>query len=112
MRALVTIDATTFASASRDTTVIVWKRLENNNYQQESQFTNHNHFVNSLAFIPPSLSYPSGLVVSGGSDKVIFGFDPYNPSMIAWKLEGHVENVCALAIGPKNEVISGSWDKY
>ena len=60
MRALVAIDEVTFASASRDTTVIVWKRLENNYYQQDIQFTGHNHFVNSLAFIIPSREFPAG----------------------------------------------------
>jgi phospholipase A-2-activating protein len=74
-------------------------------------FTKHNHFVNALAYIPPSNASPDGLVVSGGNDKVIYTFDPSHPERYVWKLEGHEENICALAVSLNGEIISGSWDK-
>ena len=98
--------------------MIVWKRLENSNYQQEIQFTGHNHFVNTLAFIQPSGQFASGnerrvhvgLVLSGGFDKIIYAFSPIDPTIV-WKMEGHKDNVCALAVGPDSTFVSGSWDK-
>jgi hypothetical protein len=69
----------------------------------------------------PTNDYPSGiyleplikigLLISSGSDKTIFVFEPYNTSNIVWRLEGHSDNVCALAVGYDGEIISGSWDK-
>ncbi|KAI8902774.1 WD40-repeat-containing domain protein [Globomyces pollinis-pini] len=111
VKALVSIDKDTFASASRDTTVLVWTRQPNSKFQQTSMFNKHSHFVNALAYIKPSANYPNGILVSGGSDKLIYGFNPHQPEEIYWKLEGHKENICALAVSDTGELISGSWDK-
>jgi phospholipase A-2-activating protein len=51
-------------------------------------------------------------LISGGSDKVIYAFDPFLTDSIAWKLEGHKENVCTLTVSPDGKIISGSWDRY
>jgi phospholipase A-2-activating protein len=73
-------------------------------------FTRHNHFVNALSFIPASSKHPNGLVVSAGSDKLIYTFDPKDPSIFTC-LEGHTENVCALTASTNCTIVSGSWDK-
>ncbi|KAJ3276075.1 hypothetical protein HDV01_006245 [Terramyces sp. JEL0728] len=52
-----------------------------------------------------------GLLASGGSDKIIYVFDPSNPADVKYKLEGHSDNICTLAVSPEGDLISGSWDK-
>jgi WD40 repeat protein len=53
----------------------------------------------------------AGLLVSGGADKMIYVFRPEHPSEIVWKLEGHTDNVCTLAVSSNGMIASGSWDK-
>jgi phospholipase A-2-activating protein len=74
-------------------------------------FSKHNHFVNCLAYLQPTNAQPNGLVVSAGNDKIIYTFDPMQPKDYVYKLEGHTDNICTLAISPSGEIISGSWDK-
>ncbi|KAJ3258094.1 prephenate dehydrogenase (NADP(+)) [Boothiomyces macroporosus] len=109
VKALAVIDNDTFASASRDSNVIIWKR-SGKAWHQQATFSKHNHFVNALAYIPPSNGH-SGLLASGGSDKLIYVFDPSNPENVKYKLEGHSDNICTLAVSPEGDLISGSWDK-
>ncbi|KAJ3322619.1 prephenate dehydrogenase (NADP(+)) [Boothiomyces sp. JEL0866] len=108
VKALAVIDNDTFASASRDSNVIIWKR-SGSTWNQQATFTKHNHFVNALAYIPPLNG--RGLLASGGSDKLIYVFDPSNPENVKYKLEGHSDNICTLAVSPEGDLISGSWDK-
>jgi phospholipase A-2-activating protein len=101
---LVGIDNDRFCSASRDTTVRIWTRVDGH-FIQTGVFTKHSHFVNALALTP------DGLVVSAGNDKTIFTFDPSNPDQFVYKLEGHSDNVCALGVSKEGAIVSGSWDK-
>lgn len=102
-----------FASASRDGTVKIWQRLDGSpDYAEMGTFTGHTRFVNSLAYMKPSAQFPTGLVVSGGSDKLIFAFDPFDPLSVVYTLIGHGDNICCLATTDSGEIASGSWDKY
>jgi phospholipase A-2-activating protein len=106
----------TLVSCSRDTTVALFKNtgvfVPDRIYQQ------HSHFVNSLAYLPPSDMFPNGLVCSGSSDKTIHVFDPTHASEPVFLLtgtfinlsQGHSDNVCALDVSIKNDIVSGSWD--
>ncbi|KAI8923447.1 WD40-repeat-containing domain protein, partial [Entophlyctis helioformis] len=113
VRALVAVNADTFASASRDRKVIIWQRIVPGEpkFVQKSAFAGHEHFVNSLAYAPPSATQPLGLIYSGGSDKMVYAFDPNNTEEAVLSLAGHTDNVCVLAVGDNGDVISGSWDK-
>jgi phospholipase A-2-activating protein len=53
----------------------------------------------------------SGLVVSGGSDKIIFVTDPCHPSEPLFTLLGHEDNVCSLSVTQGGLILSASWDK-
>ncbi|KAI9033605.1 WD40-repeat-containing domain protein [Phycomyces nitens] len=98
-------------SAGRDKTVRSWKRTGPNSFDLQHTFTFHDHFINALATIPPSLEHPNGLFVSGGSDKLINICDPSQTAAPLYTLVGHTENVCALTVAPNGDIVSGSWDK-
>jgi len=71
------------------------------------------HFVNSLAFVPPSSNYPDGLIVSGGQDAIIElrrpGRSPQDNADAL--LLGHQGNVCSLDVSEDGKAfVSGSWD--
>jgi phospholipase A-2-activating protein len=105
-----TINHVTFASCSRDRTVKIWQRTDSG-YVLKSTFTAHQKFVNSVAYIAPSKDFENGLVVSGGSDHIVYAFDPFSCE-IAYTLIGHEGNVCCLSTSLNGEIISGSWDRY
>lgn len=109
VKGLVGIDHNTFASCSRDGSVCTWQR-DGAGFVQVSVFKQHHGFVNSLTFLVPSGDYPSGLIVSGGQDKLIYAFDPFTAEVV-YTLVGHEDNVCALS-SSNGLIISGSWDKY
>ncbi|KAJ3052219.1 hypothetical protein HK097_006687 [Rhizophlyctis rosea] len=110
VKAVVSPADTLIASASRDNTVGTWQRVGPNAFTPATPFKEHQHFVNSLAVVPPSTEHPNGLIVSGGADKIIYAFDPLDPSTPLYSLIGHDNNVCALTAGINGDVISGSWD--
>jgi phospholipase A-2-activating protein len=101
-------------SASRDASVRVWKLLSNPPPTYDCTLASHGtHFVNSLAFVPPSSDYPDGLIVSGGQDAIIElrrpGASPQNNADAL--LLGHQGNVCALDVSEDGKAfVSGSWD--
>ncbi|KAJ3183566.1 hypothetical protein HDU85_001995 [Gaertneriomyces sp. JEL0708] len=97
-------------TGSRDTSVICWRRIARNAFEPHGTFNEHSHFVNSMACIPASQDHPNGLVVSGSSDKTIQVFDPSHPEKALYTLLGHESNVCALAVAPNCDILSGSWD--
>lgn len=101
-------------SASRDFTVRLWKLESSTPPSYDCTIKTHGkEFVNSLAIVPPSATYPEGLIVSGGKDQLI---DVRQPSKSLDDnadalLIGHGSNVCALdASADGTLIISGSWD--
>lgn len=54
----------------------------------------------------------TGLLISGGSDKVIYVFDPIQTENVVYRLEGHTENICTLSVTPNGSILSGSWDRH
>lgn len=53
-----------------------------------------------------------GLIVTGGSDKLINVWDPEDSSSPVYTLVGHTDNVCSLFADTDGHIVSGSWDKY
>ncbi|KAI1524937.1 WD40 repeat [Pyrenophora tritici-repentis] len=101
-------------SASRDFTVRAWTQQSTKPPTWESTIKTHGReFVNSLAIVPPSSSFPEGLVVSGGKDQII---DVRKPTKnldddADALLIGHGNNVCALDVSEDGKyIVSGSWD--
>lgn len=101
-------------SASRDFTVRTWTQQSSSPPVWDSTIKTHGkEFVNSLAIVPPSSTYPEGLIVSGGKDQII---DVRQPSKTLDQdadalLIGHGHNVCALDVSQDGRyIVSGSWD--
>ena len=74
----------------------------------------HDGFVNSVAFIPSTEEYPNGLIVSGGSDKLINLYDAID-GRICGTLVGHTDNVCKIRVFEGNSsrpfvMSTCSWD--
>ena len=53
-----------------------------------------------------------GLIVTGGSDRLINVWDPEDSSSPVYTLAGHSDNVCSLFADTDGHIVSGSWDKY
>ena len=102
-------------SASRDSTVRLWKQESSTPPAYDSTIvkTHGKEFVNSLAIVPPSSQYPEGLIVSGGKDQIIDVRQPGksiedNADAL---LIGHGNNVSALDVSQDGKyIVSGSWD--
>lgn len=101
-------------SASRDSTVRIWKLLALNPPQYDCSISSHGTaFINAVAYRPPSADYPQGLIISGGKDTIIEVRQPGKaPEENAEALLlGHAHNVCALDTSADVDfVVSGSWD--
>ncbi|KAM0683995.1 hypothetical protein MDAP_000733 [Mitosporidium daphniae] len=102
-------------TCSRDKHVKVFSiRRKGSNYEtsETRSFSFHSNFVNSLVFKTPNCEFPNGMIFSGGSDKVIFAFDPTQSadSEPYRLLLGHSDNVSSLFLDG-DTLISGSWDK-
>ncbi|KAJ3163096.1 hypothetical protein HDU86_002265, partial [Geranomyces michiganensis] len=110
VKAVLAISDDELATASRDTTVMCWKRADKTDFLPEGQFRGHSHYVNALTYLKPTANHPNGLIASGGSDKTIQVFDPKAPAEPVQTLTGHTENVCALTTTPQGDILSGSWD--
>ncbi|KAF9204677.1 hypothetical protein BGZ59_000933 [Podila verticillata] len=98
-------------SVSRDKSVRTWKRQSNNTFTEDKIFLGHTNYVNSVAFIGASDANPQGLIVSGGSDKLINVWNPDDASEPLYTLAGHTDNVCSLFADVDGHIVSGSWDK-
>jgi phospholipase A-2-activating protein len=92
----------------------VWAQQSSSPAVWDSTIKTHGkEFVNSLAVVPPSSTYPEGLIVSGGKDQII---DVRQPSKnldddADALLIGHGNNVCALDVSEDGKyIVSGSWD--
>lgn len=101
-------------SASRDSTVRIWKLLSANPPQYDCSISSHGTaFINAITYRPPSANYPEGLIISGGKDTIIEVRQPGKaPEENAEALLlGHAHNVCALDTSADGDfVVSGSWD--
>ncbi|KAJ2468558.1 WD repeat protein Lub1, partial [Coemansia sp. RSA 2337] len=112
VRGLVAQGGDILVSVSRDKTGRIWKRAGPNDFIEDSVLLGHTGYVNSVTAIPPTAEYPSGLVATGGGDKIICLWDPTDLAQPTSKLAGHTDNVCALAASSDGRVlVSGSWDK-
>ncbi|KAJ3180693.1 hypothetical protein HDU87_001806 [Geranomyces variabilis] len=110
VKAVLAVSDNELATASRDTTVMCWKRADKTDFLPEGPFRGHSHYVNALTYLKPTADHPNGLIASGGSDKTIQVFDPKAPAEPIQVLAGHTENVCALTTTPQGDILSGSWD--
>ncbi|KAG0207786.1 hypothetical protein BGX33_006640 [Mortierella sp. NVP41] len=99
------------ASVSRDKSLITWKRQSSNTFSKEKTFEGHTNYVNSVAFIGASATNPHGLIVTGGSDRLINVWDPEDSNSPVYTLAGHTDNVCSLFADSDGHIVSGSWDK-
>ncbi|CAO3660671.1 unnamed protein product [Umbelopsis vinacea] len=111
VRAVVGLSNDVVVSAARDKTVRSWNCTKANDFQQRNVYLGHLHYVNAVAYLPPSAAHPNGLIVSSGSDKIIHVYDVDRPDEPCYNLIGHTENVCSLAVTSSGDIISGSWDK-
>ncbi|KAF8936711.1 phospholipase A-2-activating protein [Dissophora ornata] len=98
-------------SVSRDKSVRTWQRQSSNKFSEGKVFHGHTNYVNSVAFIGASASNPNGLIVTGGSDRLINIWDPEDSSAPVYTLAGHTDNVCSLYADTDGHIVSGSWDK-
>ncbi|KAG0204346.1 hypothetical protein BGX28_003701 [Mortierella sp. GBA30] len=98
-------------SVSRDKSVRTWKRQSSNTFSPDKVFNGHTNYVNSVAFIGASDTNPHGLIVTGGSDKLINVWDPEDERSPVYTLTGHTDNVCSLFADTDGHIVSGSWDK-
>ncbi|KAI8920303.1 WD40-repeat-containing domain protein [Powellomyces hirtus] len=110
VKAVLAVSNDELATASRDHTVMCWKRADKTDFLPEGQFRGHSHYVNALTYLKPTAEHPNGLFVSGGSDKTIQVFDAKHPTEPLYTLVGHAQNVCALTTTPHGDILSGSWD--
>ncbi|EEB05306.2 WD repeat protein Lub1 [Schizosaccharomyces japonicus yFS275] len=106
VRGVCAISNELLASASRDGTYAIWK-LENGSWTH-SVYTNHDGFVNSIAYIPRS-DGSLGYVATGGQDKTVILHDIQSDKADVYLL-GHESNVCAIHGINENIIITGSWD--
>lgn len=92
----------------------VWKLLSSPPPNYDCTLASHGTaFVNSVAYAPPSSSFPDGLIVAGGKDTIIEVRQPTKtPTDNAEALLlGHQSNVCALDVSEDGlTIVSGSWD--
>jgi hypothetical protein len=49
-------------SAARDKTVRSWNRTKANDFQQHNVYLGHSHYVNAVAYLPPSAAHPNGML--------------------------------------------------
>lgn len=104
------------ATASRDATVRLWKRIDSQPTKFDDSISSQAQaFVNAIAYMPPSTDFPEGLIVSGGKDTIIDVRQPGRPpeENADRLLLGHQGNVCSLDVSPDAKapyLVSGSWD--
>lgn len=99
-------------SASRDCSVRVWRRSQNNSFEG-ALLSRGSEYVNSLTYFPPNKEHTDGLVISGGKDTIIEAKAPSRQANDNAErlLIGHSHNVCTLDVSPSGTfVVSGGWD--
>ncbi|KAI8834302.1 WD-40 repeat-containing protein [Chytridium lagenaria] len=110
VRGVTCANSDTLFSVSRDSKLLSWRRLGATSiFEVESTFEGHSHFINAVTYVHPVPEFPNGLIVTGGSDKLINVYDMTQKNPL-YTLIGHSDTVCALATSGTT-IVSGSWDK-
>ncbi|WWD21058.1 hypothetical protein CI109_105539 [Kwoniella shandongensis] len=123
VKAVLAINDDLLASASRDSSVAIWKRTEHNQFNLAGLLNGHHAYVNSLAHIPANSDeegrsilldeLTADLLASGGNSSLILlhslsALDSESRACLI----GHTLNVCALNYSQtRRKLISGSWDQ-
>ncbi|WVQ75434.1 hypothetical protein IAR50_005059 [Cryptococcus sp. DSM 104548] len=111
VKAVLAVDGDLLVSASRDSSVAVWK-LNKGQFDLVALLEGHGAYVNSLAYISPTAEDQNRYIASGGNSGVILihNLTTLQTSSQAC-LIGHALNVCALSSSSnRQKLISGSWD--
>ncbi|CAB3368543.1 Hypothetical predicted protein [Cloeon dipterum] len=95
-------------SASRDKTAKLW-RLDSTHPMAVQTYKGHTNYVSCVCAVPPSDTYPEGLVLSGSNDHSICAFNPATAELL-FVLEGHTNVVCSVNLTSEGFVLSSSWD--
>ncbi|XP_069818093.1 phospholipase A-2-activating protein isoform X3 [Dendropsophus ebraccatus] len=99
-----------FVSVSRDRSARLWvPDSPSTGFIELNRMKGHSNFVSCVCYIPPSDTYPRGLIATGGNDHniCVFSLDSPNPLYV---LKGHKNTVCSLSSGKFGTLLSGSWD--
>uniref|UniRef100_A0A8C5LQ62 Phospholipase A-2-activating protein n=1 Tax=Leptobrachium leishanense TaxID=445787 RepID=A0A8C5LQ62_9ANUR len=99
-----------FVSVSRDRSVRLWTPdSSGRGFAELHRMSGHSSFVSCVCFIPPSDTYGSGMIATGGNDHniCVYHLDSPNPLYV---LKGHKNTVCSLSCGKFGTLLSGSWD--
>ncbi|XP_073492039.1 phospholipase A-2-activating protein [Aquarana catesbeiana] len=99
-----------FVSVSRDRSARLWvPDSPTRSFVELHRMKGHSNFVSTVCFIPPSETYPRGLIATGGNDNniCVFSLDSESPLYV---LKGHKNTVCSLSSGKFGTILSGSWD--
>lgn len=97
-------------SASRDRTAKLWHPEGIKDFVNVVTYKGHSNFVSCVCWIPPCEVYPDGLVVTGGNDNIILGYN-LQDSTVQVTLEGHENTVCSVHPGRDSGILlSSSWD--
>ena len=92
------------ASASLDTSVIVWDLVDN--YRLKYKFTKHVAYVNVLVAIDEM-----GLLASGSGDTTINVWDIFNDGKLKYTFTQHTDQIEVLAYVGDGLLVSGSFDR-
>ncbi|XP_075682559.1 phospholipase A-2-activating protein isoform X2 [Rhinoderma darwinii] len=99
-----------FVSVSRDRSARLWvPDSPSTGFIELNRMKGHSNFVSCVCYIPPSDTYPRGLIATGGNDHNICVFSLDNPNPL-YVLKGHKNTVCSLSSGKFGTLLSGSWD--
>ncbi|XP_050425163.1 phospholipase A-2-activating protein [Adelges cooleyi] len=98
-------------SASRDKSAKLWKPNSGNaGYTEAQTFLGHTNYVVCVTVLKESNSFPKGLIVTGGNDKLMCGFVVDSPEPVFIESR-HTNTVCKLNPGVLlNTFLSSSWD--
>lgn len=99
-------------SCSRDRSTKLWAPNKSKiGYVEVETLRGHKNYVASVCILTPTPSFPCGLVLTGGYDKQILGFEPQSTDPII-EHEAHEDAVCKLVRGNNENIfLSASFDK-
>ncbi|XP_075970869.1 phospholipase A2 activator protein [Anticarsia gemmatalis] len=97
-------------SASRDRTAKLWHPEGVKEFVNVVTYKGHRNFVSCVCWLPPCEAYPDGLVVTGGNDNIILGYN-LQDGAVQVTLEEHENTVCSVQAGRDFGILlSSSWD--